>query len=404
MEYNSGIFADFESFLFNKSKDGSILLKITSHSKIYRLDHDGKFFLFKTSSDQTERGKAIIRREYELSLGCDHPHIAHIFLYEKASPLGEGILMEYIEGRNLNDYLAENPSPKSRERILWELLEAIHYLHKKGIVHNDLKPENILISRNGDSLKLIDFGLSDDDAHFMIKTPGCSPAFAAPELKEDRKSDVRSDIYSVGKIMRMLIGKRYEGISSKCCHENPEKRFQNIDFLIKAWKKRDRVRTYIFIMIPILLFLSFFFIFIFRIKSRNSAMEDSLMKQNIVIENQKEEIKDLQLAYMAVKDSLESVTSRQDNFERLKKERIESFTQGFDKRFKIAYDSISRCNNPNEISNIGFNFINEAKSYYNKFDKYVEGKDISSDLYPVFLEKMQNSSDDFQKEIQKMMK
>ena len=404
MERDSGIFLNNEAFLVNGRKDEALLIVTTSLSKVYRISHDGKFFLFKTSSDSNERGREIIRREYELSLGCDHPHIAHIFLYEKNTHLGEGILMEYIEGRNLNEYLAENPSYKSRERIFDELLETVNYLHKKGIVHNDLKPENILISRNGDALKLIDFGLSDDDAHFIIKTPGCSHAFAAPELKNNRKSDVRSDIYSIGKIMRMLIGNRYERISSKCSRDNPDKRFQNIDSLIKEWKKRDRFRNTLFLVVPLLLIFLFIIYFLFQVKSRNEEMEASLLSQNILIANQKKELSSLQTAYVAVKDSLESVTSRQEVFEQLRQKRIESFTQGFDKRFKIAYDSISRCNNLSEIGEIGFNFINAAKSYYNNFDKKVEGKDISTDIYPVFLEKMQNSNEVFQKEIQKVMK
>lgn len=406
MAEDSGIFADYESFLTKggKEKDDSFLLQATSISKVYRISHDGKFFLFKTSTDSTDRGRAIIRREYELSLGCDHPHIAHVFLYEKASPLGEGLLMEYVEGRNLNEYLAENPSRKSRERIFSELLEVMNYLHKKGIVHNDLKPENILISRNGDSLKLIDFGLSDDDAHFIIKTPGCSPAFAAPELKDDRKSDVRSDIYSIGKIMRLVIGNRYDRITSKCCQENPDRRYQNIDSLAKSWKNRDKVRTSILVVVPILLILCFFLVFLLQVKSRNYEMEVSLQKQNIVIQDQKEEILALQGAYGAVKDSLESLTTRSDLYNRLKKEKIENFTRGFDKRLKLAYDSMSRCSNVSEKAEIGYNFVNAAKTYYNNFDKTVDGKDISSEIYSVFLEKMEKSSEEFQKEIPSMMK
>ena len=403
MDSDSGIFLNSEAFLVNVRKDEALLIAITSLSKIYRISHDGKFFLFKTSTDQTEIGKAIIRREYELSLGCDHHHIAHIFLYEKASPIGEGILMEYIEGRNLNEYLAENPSQKSRERIVNELLETVSYLHKKGIVHNDLKPENILISRNGDSLKLIDFGLSDDDAHFIIKTPGCSPSYAAPELMDDRKSDVRSDIYSVGKIMRVLIGNRYKRISSKCCNENPDRRYRNIDSVIKVWKNRKKVRNTILLLVPLLLILFLILFFLLQVKSRNSEMEASIKSQNETIENQKEEISDLQSAYREVKDSLESVNVRSTLFDRLKKERVENFAQGLDKRFKLAYDSVLRCNNTTAIGDIGYNFINDAKTYYNNYDKIVEGKDISPEIYSVFMGKMEKSNEVFHKEIQRVM-
>lgn len=311
--------------------------------------------------------------------------------------------MEYIEGRNLNEYLAENPSLKSRERILSELLEAVSYIHKKGIVHNDLKPENILISRKGDSLKLIDFGLSDDDAHFIIKTPGCSPTYAAPELMDDRKSDVRSDIYSLGKIMRVLIGNRYKRISSKCCNENPERRYQNIDSLTKVWKEREKVRNIILLIVPLLSILFLILFFLLQVKSRNAEMEASINNQNVTIENQKQEIAALESAYVMVKDSLESVTARSKLFDRLKKERVENFEQGLDKRFKLAYDSILRCNNTSEISVIGYNFINDAKAYYNNYDKIVEGKDISPEIYSVFMGKMEKSNEVFHKEIQRVM-
>ena len=403
MERDSGIFNNNKSFIAELGNENLFLLKATSHSKIYRVSHDGKFFLFKTSAGPDERDRKIIRREYDLSVGCDHPHIAHVFLYEQATPLGEGILMEYIEGRTLNEYLAENPSQKSRERIFSELLEAISYLHKKSIVHNDLKPENILISRNGDSLKLIDFGLSDDDAHFIIKTPGCSPAYAAPELKDKRKSDVRSDIYSFGKIMNIVLENRYGRISNKCCQENPEKRFQNIDSLTKSWKNRHKLRNSIFIGFPILLILFFILVVLLQLKSRNAEMEASLLNQNILIENQRDEFNNLQGAYTNLKDSLNHVTNQTRLFERLKKERIEDFSRGFDKRFHLAYDSISRCSNVTEIAAIGSNFINSVKTYYNNFDKTVEGKDISPEIYSLFMKKLEKYNEVYQKEIKRMM-
>ena len=64
MNSDSGIFLNNDTFLIDIRKEEALLIGTTSLSKIYRISHDGKFFLFKTSNDPTERGRAIIRREY----------------------------------------------------------------------------------------------------------------------------------------------------------------------------------------------------------------------------------------------------------------------------------------------------------------------------------------------------
>ena len=154
------------------------LIYATSHSLLYRMRKDGKYFIVKQSAIPEEKGRKILRREYELSIGIDHPNIVDVYEYKRGEDGKDKIIMEYVEGRNLNDFLAERPSLKSRKRIFSELLDAIEYLHKKGVVHNDLKPENILISRNGNRLKLIDLGLANDDAHFAVKSPGFTKGFS----------------------------------------------------------------------------------------------------------------------------------------------------------------------------------------------------------------------------------
>ena len=111
----------------------AILLKTTTSSKLYRISRAGKHFLIKTTKDNSQRAKTMLRRVYELSIGCSHHHIVNIFTYEYDTPVGEGIVMEYIEGRSLDKYLAENPSHNDRKRIFEELLLAIGYLHKLGI-------------------------------------------------------------------------------------------------------------------------------------------------------------------------------------------------------------------------------------------------------------------------------
>ena len=169
--------------------------------------------------------------------------------------------MEYIEGRTLREYLFEKPSLASRQRIFGELLSAVNYLHKRGIIHNDLKPENILITRADDTLKIIDFGLADKDAYYVWKTLGCTPEYASPELKSQSKDiDARSDIYSIGMIMREIFDDRYSCIIKRCCKENPQQRFSDVSELQKKWNNRNRIwkslaTLFILIMIAVPTFL-----------------------------------------------------------------------------------------------------------------------------------------------------
>ena len=243
MMNESGVFEnkDFE-LEKNHSYHDFNLLKTTASSKLWRVSRDGKYFLIKTTKDNSEHQIQMLRREYELSIGCDNPHIVHTFTYEYDVHEGDGIVMEYIEGRTLRECLLEKPSFASRQRIFGELLSAVNYLHKRGIIHNDLKPENILITRSDDTLKIIDFGLADKDAYYVWKTLGCTPEYASPELKSQSKDiDARSDIYSIGMIMREIFDDRYSCIIKRCCKENPQQRFSDVSELQKRWQGRNKI-------------------------------------------------------------------------------------------------------------------------------------------------------------------
>lgn len=227
-----------ETWIVSNKKEATLLVAGSSFA-IYRIARDGKFFLFKTPATGDAHLATLLRREYELSVGCNHPHIVNTMTYGEILPGKTGILMEYIDGRPLEKFLDEKPSAKEREKIFGQLLSAVDYLHKRGIIHNDLKPDNILISNSGNNLKLIDFGLSDNDANFQIKCPGYSKEFAAPEIIKDRKSDARSDIYSIGKLMTLILGKKYGRISKKATAEDPMKRHQTVAELQNQFAHRD---------------------------------------------------------------------------------------------------------------------------------------------------------------------
>lgn len=212
------------------------------YATTYRAKKAGRYFILKcaVSDDPTITG--ILRREYELSPRISHPNIATVYSYECIEGLGECIVMEYADGRRLSEYLACNPGRKERERLLDQLLSAVDHIHRSGIIHNDLKPDNMIVLSRDSSLKLIDFGLSDDESHYLARTLGCTPEYASPELlAHEGAMDCRSDIYSLGKIIRDMFPHRYGCITRKCTRLAKERRYGSTAALRKAIQRSRRI-------------------------------------------------------------------------------------------------------------------------------------------------------------------
>lgn len=121
------------------------------------------------------------------------------------------LVMEYIEGHDLSDYVTKisGPLPLYNIAILMnEVLSALQYVHQKDLVHLDIKPSNIMLTKD-DRIKLIDFGISHDKTVGGPKNIMGSPSYMSPEqLMEGANIDHRSDIYSLGvTIYELLTGK-----------------------------------------------------------------------------------------------------------------------------------------------------------------------------------------------------
>ena len=242
MSNDSQLVPEFQPIAGNSIYSDPVLLSENSMTRLYRVSRDGKYFIIKTSKDNTGRLNALVRREYEISIGLDCPYIVNVFTYEQDTVVGPGIIMEYVNGRTLGEFLKENPPMQLRRRVFGQLLEAVAYLHRKSIIHNDLKPENILITHSDNTIKLVDFGLSDDDAHYLSKTPGCTPEYASPELlAHSAPLDARSDIYSLGLLMRDIFGGKYRYISGKALRKDAAKRYTNVEQMQKAFKRTHSI-------------------------------------------------------------------------------------------------------------------------------------------------------------------
>ena len=307
-----------------------VLIKDGTVSCLYRVSRAGKYFIIKTAKGESGVYADLIRREYELSIALSHPYIVSVFTYEEVTPVGPGIVMEYIDGYTLTEFLAQNPSGKLRQRVVDQLLDAVAYLHKKGIVHNDLKPDNILISRVDNTLKIIDFGMSDNDAYFLYKGLGCTPQYASPELKANKQTDCRSDIYSLGFLMRDILGKRYAAIASRACNPIPQKRYADVAQIQKALSRRRNVLPVIFGVLLVILTLCLYFTGS-KLRALQSVQEEAVQREHFADSICKDIDKRMAEIYEPVIDTLSTIMYQDACYQELAKamEKLPSVTQSF---------------------------------------------------------------------------
>jgi serine/threonine protein kinase len=220
---------------------------------LYKAQRYGKWFVLKGLKPEY-RGKAIyvelLTKEFEMGMKMDHPHIAYTFGKEIDPVAGPCIVMEYVDGMPLDEFLAAQPSVAARKKVVEQLVDALVYIHGKQTIHRDLKPSNILVTRNGNNVKIIDFGLSDADDYAVLKQPAGTLKYMAPEQKEPAvKIDGRADLYAFGLLLKEVFPHRYKHIAAKCSHPDRERRYDNAEALRKAFERHSR-RLW---MLPILI-------------------------------------------------------------------------------------------------------------------------------------------------------
>lgn len=226
---------------------------------LYKAQRYGKWFVLKGLKPEFRESAVhlqLLTKEFELGIRMSHPNIVQFFSKEVDPVVGECIVMEYVDGVTLTEFLHKTTALRYRHRkIALQLLEAMAYYHGLQIVHRDLKPDNILISRNGNNVKIIDFGLGDSDSSAILKQPAGSPKYMAPEqLKGDVKIDARADLYSFAQILKQLSIahlNHWMALRRKCGQEDRDKRPADgaaaLAFLSRS-RKRNSVLGVLFLL------------------------------------------------------------------------------------------------------------------------------------------------------------
>ena len=170
--------------------------RLTGHTvALKRVTAKAENLTFNSASESTNYRLALAR-EFKVLASLRHPHIINVLDYgfdDEGMPF---VTMELLE--DADTFLAVGRAAGSLERqanLLIELLQALAYLHRRGILHRDLKPGNVLVTADK-SVKVLDFGLAvgRDEAMEAAGTL----AYMAPEILQQQPATIESDLYAVG--------------------------------------------------------------------------------------------------------------------------------------------------------------------------------------------------------------
>ena len=221
-------------------------LESRGFNQLAKVQRQGRWFLLKGLKLEFRQQPVyleLLKKEYALMVQLDHPNIVKAYAKEVNEKIGPCIVMEYIDGVTLDRFLESKPSKEIRHKVVDQLMDALSYIHSKQTIHRDLKPSNILVTRNGNNVKIIDFGLSDADDYAIFKQAAGTLKYMAPEqLEQGQKIDCRTDLYAFGLLLRKLFPNRYRHIAKKCTREDPARRYSDMEAVRSALRRQDQTR------------------------------------------------------------------------------------------------------------------------------------------------------------------
>ncbi|ACZ42589.1 serine/threonine protein kinase [Thermobaculum terrenum ATCC BAA-798] len=165
---------------------------------------------------QDEKFRARFINEARAAARLSHPNIVDVYDYDEVDGT-YFIAMEYVDGKNLKEYIRERGRLSEGEaiRITEQILEGLSAAHRAGLVHRDMKPQNVMVTEGG-VVKITDFGIAKAVGDAGMTEAGVAfgtPHYLSPEQARGDEVTPRSDVYAVGVMMYEMLSGRlpFEG-------------------------------------------------------------------------------------------------------------------------------------------------------------------------------------------------
>ena len=341
----------------------------SGHNILAKAKRYGRWWMLKAIQPEKREQqlyRQMMRKELEILMRMQSPYTVQTVGIEQVEGLGMCIVMEYIDGVRLDKWLGLKQSKEKRYSLALELLKATEYIHSIGVTHRDLKPGNIMITRNGEHLKLIDFGLADNDHIAILKQPAGTPGYTSPEQATDNVPDIRNDIYSLGVILQQLLPeRRYRTVINKCLLPI-NARYQDVNLLLKELQSRSKRGQRILTSFAIVLILSL----AAGLGLQTIKFQQQEEKRNSINEAIEEGIRSVDLVFetIAMEEMIDTCTNLRNIYTYYSEHYwdVDSFTK---KYFKSIHPSFTNAEMYEIINTIKTHCDERRKTWYKKLQE-----------------------------------
>jgi predicted Ser/Thr protein kinase len=173
-----------------------------------------------------------------------HPGVCRVYHTERHGEV-RLIVMELLEGKPLDQAAAAGLLPRARLKVFRGICEAVHAAHEAGVLHLDLKPTNVILRGSGEPV-VTDFGLASRFSDAPPARRGGTPGYMAPEQRDGRPLDRRTDVHALGVLLQDLFpqpSRRLARLIGRAAASDPSARFPDVRALLQALDRPSRLRA-----------------------------------------------------------------------------------------------------------------------------------------------------------------